>query len=322
LDTDTLDFGTIPQGHTDTMEFSLINNSSISQYWGEYPIQSGRYSIISVDPPSTAPNGGISIVSVRFDGGTEGEKVQGFYDFSDTCSNTQRIYFTTSVIAPSGSTISIGSTCAYPQDTIEVPIYLISETNIPDSYIIGYEGVLKIDSRFLSPFDNYPGVVYEDGYWLISLNLPAKPMSDSTLAEIPLICTAKYSDTSNIVFEELKSIGGEVAIQVNNGEFVSGCGEDINYPIAKVGNIKLYQNYPNPTSGETEFLFELFNDDTIQLKLYDIQSNFLLDILPKTSLKAGKYTVLMDLKKYSQGVYFFTITNLSSRITGKLIILR
>ena len=60
--------------------------------------------------------------------------------------------------------------------------------------------------------------------------------------------------------------------------------------------------YPNPVSGNATLAFELDHDDQVEVSVYDILGNKLLDLGRKHYL-AGQYSIKLDTLSFTSGLY-------------------
>nr|HMS66069.1 T9SS type A sorting domain-containing protein [Ignavibacteria bacterium] len=84
-------------------------------------------------------------------------------------------------------------------------------------------------------------------------------------------------------------------------------------------NFTLFQNYPNPFNPNTKIKFELKNNSTVSLKIYDILGNEIADLINddiKNELTAGTYEVDFSGNGLPSGVYFYELVVSSPREEG------
>ena len=78
------------------------------------------------------------------------------------------------------------------------------------------------------------------------------------------------------------------------------------------------QVYPNPSSDETEFAFQLpSNFENYDLEIYDSSGH----AIKNTPILANTTIYKMEVKNLSSGIYFFTLNSKNKILqTGKFII--
>lgn len=85
---------------------------------------------------------------------------------------------------------------------------------------------------------------------------------------------------------------------------------DVNSPIV----------FPNPTKNFTYIQYELLQNSKSEISLFDILGNKIETILPEQEQVLGKYRILFNTAKYSNGVYLIKTTINNSSHTTKLLI--
>ncbi len=85
---------------------------------------------------------------------------------------------------------------------------------------------------------------------------------------------------------------------------------------------KLNQNYPNPFNPVTKINFELPEDATVNITVYDLLGREVVKLINNDFRKAGVYTVEFTAKNLSSGVYFYRIEAGSFIQTKRMILLK
>jgi len=70
----------------------------------------------------------------------------------------------------------------------------------------------------------------------------------------------------------------------------------------------LYQNYPNPFNPKTKLTFDLPEESTINLEVYNLQGKVVQKLMIDKYLNAGKYSVEFNAQELSSGIYFYKLT--------------
>jgi hypothetical protein len=93
----------------------------------------------------------------------------------------------------------------------------------------------------------------------------------------------------------------------------------IDDPLQPVTGITVSQNYPNPTNGSTMVTVELEQPANVGFELFNMTGQKVFAIPPK-ALTAGSHNINFDASSFTSGVYFYTITAGSEKITRKMIV--
>lgn len=88
-----------------------------------------------------------------------------------------------------------------------------------------------------------------------------------------------------------------------------------------IENFSLNQNYPNPFNGSTKIVFSLKKAGDVNINVYDITGRMLTRRTAK-HYSAGVHEFLLDMKDYSSGVYFYTLTAGKERVTKKMVMVK
>jgi hypothetical protein len=84
------------------------------------------------------------------------------------------------------------------------------------------------------------------------------------------------------------------------------------------GSLGVGQNYPNPTTGDTEIPYELKNSSVVSLTIFDVTGNAVMTQSQNSS--AGRSTFKVNSSVLSAGVYFYTVATTEGSITRKMIV--
>jgi hypothetical protein len=134
---------------------------------------------------------------------------------------------------------------------------------------------------------------------------------DSTLTDITF--TEGIAADSNLAIVEFEYVNGSIQISPSVGvvEVPS------NVPLV----FQLFQNYPNPFNPSTTIRFAIPRAGNISLILYNVLGQEVRIILNEVKT-AGVYSVDIDAKTLSSGVYFYRLISGNFNQTKKLIILK
>ncbi len=84
---------------------------------------------------------------------------------------------------------------------------------------------------------------------------------------------------------------------------------------------ELKQNYPNPFNPITTIKYKLQKTGFVSLKVYDMLGKEIVTLLNENK-KAGSYSIQFDGSNLASGVYYYSLTAGSKRITKSMILLK
>jgi ligand-binding sensor domain-containing protein len=87
-----------------------------------------------------------------------------------------------------------------------------------------------------------------------------------------------------------------------------------------VSDYSLYQNYPNPFNSSTKIKFSSKKSGNIKISIYNILGKKIIEYI-KTISQPGIYDIILNMKDYSSGVYFYSLTAEDKIIATKQLIL-
>ena len=162
------------------------------------------------------------------------------------------------------------------------------------------------------PFNFTPvGTSYNgDNYWLFASD---KVITNGSSYSVP--ATTTNSQTP-----------GDDGTGPANHFFVNGITFTDNdfYPLSSpvitdASAIKVTQNNPNPAHGSTVFGINLTKPATVKVEVSNLLGQAVIT-LPAQNLKAGISNVNLNIANLSAGIYFYTVTVGTEKITHKMII--
>ena len=113
-------------------------------------------------------------------------------------------------------------------------------------------------------------------------------------------------------------------VQTNSNITISETGNIIG--ISQTGNeipedYRLYQNYPNPFNPSTTIKFNIPEQRTVKIDIFDITGR-VIETIVNRELEAGYYEINWDASKFSSGVYFYTIHAGDFLQTKKMVLVK
>ena len=85
------------------------------------------------------------------------------------------------------------------------------------------------------------------------------------------------------------------------------------------GDVASIYNYPNPTNGNTKFIFNISKNSNVSLVLYDATGKFIKTIV-NTKYAKGSNSIDADLTSLSQGLYTYVLKTDDATVVKKLSI--
>lgn len=72
------------------------------------------------------------------------------------------------------------------------------------------------------------------------------------------------------------------------------------------GSYKLYQNYPNPFNNSTVITYALPSKSFVQVEIYSITGQNIFTLVQSLQ-DAGTYSIIINLERFSSGIYFYKL---------------
>ncbi len=103
----------------------------------------------------------------------------------------------------------------------------------------------------------------------------------------------------------------DIKVQQNN---------NLNASIDELENgAKLFQNFPNPTTGLTTIKYSLENNATVAFEVIDVTGKTVYTSL-EGSKSEGTHTINLDTRNFRSGVYFYSVAVNGNKLTKKLTV--
>lgn len=81
----------------------------------------------------------------------------------------------------------------------------------------------------------------------------------------------------------------------------------------------LYQNYPNPSTGETVITFDLLKEATAGIEITDLTGKVVY-ASTNTLLPSGRFQQVVNTADFKAGIYFYTLTINGNKLTKKMVV--
>ncbi len=142
-------------------------------------------------------------------------------------------------------------------------------------------------------------------------------LEKSTTSDDAIIYMYDFEDEperDGVYFYKLKGYNSNQQILFESDEMKIG--------ITGIRNFKLEQNTPNPFNPTTNITYELFDESTVKLKVFDLIGKEIATLVDANQPK-GTYTVQFDASKYTNltsGIYFYKIETQKYSEVKKMIL--
>ncbi|MEO6884474.1 MAG: T9SS type A sorting domain-containing protein [Bacteroidia bacterium] len=87
------------------------------------------------------------------------------------------------------------------------------------------------------------------------------------------------------------------------------------------GNLKLYQNIPNPANQTTAVNYELVNHSAVFMRIYDVTGKLMMTVNQGDQL-AGKHSIHLNVAGLPNGVYSYTLYAGNASLTKRLVVVK
>lgn len=204
----------------------------------------------------------------------------------------------------------------------------IMDNTLPESYYENLRLVVAKPSKIQLPLNNYKGLIpIEENYSLYIFE-------SGDNYEIRIVKNADYSiahssiipvrnDYIDVLSFNLEEYGYSLDIMISGGWVILGIEKRPVTGIKKSesSETSLFQNFPNPFSGNTEISFELGKPANISMRIYDQLGKVIFDVIRDKHFTEGKHIIPLGVHNLSEGIYFYSlIQNNRSRLYRKMII--
>jgi hypothetical protein len=85
--------------------------------------------------------------------------------------------------------------------------------------------------------------------------------------------------------------------------------------------IQLHQNFPNPFNPTTTITYELPKSTTVKLEIMDVLGKSIA-VLVNGYQQAGRHTISWNAEKNCSGIYLYTLTTSSGKMTQRMMLLK
>jgi photosystem II stability/assembly factor-like uncharacterized protein len=318
LSTMQLDLDTLDENTPVTKNIILTNTGTVPLYW-QYPDTIGEFTIESINPDTTQPNGGTSTVKITFHGGQRNTRYVRSYQFTEpVCKRSVKLDLSARVGVPAiPSTISInnGDTVrASAGDEVEFPIFISNKSVLYSSGILTVEGDVRTNSNLLYPsLGTDLGKIDSLNDRVIHLNMPIDSSQNPIIETLRFKAMLGNDSTTILALENLKGLPFNIDFtEIKNAVFIlTGICRDGGARLIGPGPSASIVINPNPVSSTCKIEYETYSGYT---KLYIVNSyGQTVKTLVDGDISSGWHTVYYDLTNVPSGVYFVILQNETKR---------
>lgn len=222
----------------------------------------------------------------------------------------------------------------YEEDTIvDVAIYQASLTSMPQMTI--HNGVIKIFYDALAVgFDNeeynfrhiWDRFTEGDGNWSDFTDHTDDVFHIFSECVYPALAKNNLNDTYHILFQTDNLPGNALQPDPpthdpvnNNMVYLPIDPLQVNVSEDLANTFEVSQNYPNPVSGQTYFNVTLNEGANLNLEVYTITGQ-VVSVNDFGYKMAGTHNLNINASELASGVYFYTVSNGTDKVTRKMIV--
>ena len=165
-------------------------------------------------------------------------------------------------------------------------------------------------------------ILHKDGETIYYVGTSSGLFSTKALAGVNTIWVNESPDLiGNIKIDmiNIRQLDGFIAIATQgNGVFANSSLTGVQDNFSENINLNV-SLFPNPSSEELNFLFDIPLSDYYELKIYDLQGN-LIDVPFKKLFDIGKQSFNYNLRKLKSGTYFYILQSSKKSYKGKFTV--
>jgi len=311
LSTNNLRLDTLEENTPVTKSLTITNTGTLPLYW-QSPINVNEFVIENIIPDTTQPDGGISTVTVKFNGGLRNTAYNRSYQFTEQkCNRSILLNLSARVGAlaiPTSISINNGVTIrASSGDEVEFPIYLSNKSNIYSSGILTVEGDVRTNSNLLYPTSGTDiGKIDSLNSRVIHLNMPVDNNPTSAIWTLRFKAMLGNDSITVLTLENLKGLPFDIEFtEIKNGTFILDgiCREGGARLIGSNGQVQLMLVRPNPAQEFAEIEYETTESGRTQLYLINALGETAMWLVNGEVAK-GRKVIQLNIDEIKSGAYF------------------
>ncbi len=217
------------------------------------------------------------------------------------------------------SNFKVSSAEAYPNDIVNIPIELVSNSNLSAAGISGFSGELVFNPTLLEPLE-YVSEIIDDQ--TAKIKLENLQIQTNPIANVKFKVGLGNADNSNLILKNMQAVGGVSDVKIEDGIFtlLGICyegGKRLINPNSTTQPMKLTLK---ESSNSLNVEFDLIELQTSYFRIYDMVGRILFE--KEISNKIGKNEFDIDIFNLRNGVFFIVLQTPSYRETKQLLLNR
>jgi hypothetical protein len=226
------------------------------------------------------------------------------------------------------ASLALGSVSAAPGAHVEVPLNLVTSTNLAGSGVRDYEARVRYRASALAPAGTTPmgAIDGSDRVLSVSGSLPAGMVSGE-LARMEFIAALGDSQTIAMRLEKVtwRDAGGaerNVATTLQGGTFelIGFCTTGGTRLVTTGGTAGLKAIVPNPSGGEVRVDYELLEDGASRLVVIDLLGREVAHVADEHA--PGAHSATFDASALESGTYMLVLETPGGRETSLLQVMK
>jgi hypothetical protein len=133
-------------------------------------------------------------------------------------------------------------------------------------------------------------------------------------------CPAAITANNNIEPNEFKVVTVPAMQLAPEETDVTLSGNRLSNKDGGESEVTLYQNTPNPFDAQTAITFDVMEEQSVVLSIFDTNGR-LIELLQKGTLSAGRHQFIYDASSLPKGVYCYILETNGERIVKKMIVM-
>ena len=199
------------------------------------------------------------------------------------------------------------------QQSQQIPLHV--EVTRSEEFTLTATDMKLTDNRKLLFVDTQQDVTLPiDESFSYTFNLESNP-SKGGLTGVPA-CGANGQQLRQAMTPKVAMAG-----KTSGERFYIKVADASSFPEEIPSSVNLYQNYPNPFNPVTQIRYELPQQGSVLLEVYDITGRH-VDTLVNDVVSAGSHTVSFDASNLSSGIYLYKLQTANQVYTRKLTVIK
>ncbi len=217
----------------------------------------------------------------------------------------------------------IGDHVATPGERVILPIH-ITQSKLATSGATRVAGTLRFNRTLLSPIERTSVGWVTGGEREVPFDVDlAEAVAGGDLVQLPFIATLGNSESTWVTIADVKFTGGVVRVTADSGSFrIEGLCRDGGTRLVEAdGSFGIKTVRPNPGSDAIDIEYELVEDGTTRIVLYDPLGRLSVPIVAG-SMSRGRYSAHVDVRTIPQGSYTIVLISPAQRSSVAVQIVR